>query len=244
MPTPNFNLPLINGASPISIVNDMNALATATDSAMGRLATQGDISAANTKAQTALDTATKAQAGADKASATAKTANDAAATANSAALAAQSSANDAQQSANSAYTLANTIQNNISDAETYTKAGSYRLSDTSYTAVLYVADDNKHFKLIGDAVGTKSKSAIPGLSGLYGAKLTTDSPLGALRNGIEINGVGYLHLTSDGSTYTARVAVGTDGNIYLDPTKSNTTLSGVHFGFLNVACNYKTPLPK
>lgn len=242
MPTPNFNLPLINGASPISIVDDMNALATAADSAMGRLATQGDISAADTKAQTALDTATKAQTDADKASAAAKTANDAAATANSAAVGAQSSANDAQQSANSAYTLANTIQNNLSAAETYAKAGSYKLSDANYTAALYVADDHKHFKLIGDAVGTKSKSAIPGLTGLYGAKLTTDSPLGALRAALEIPGVGFLHL-SDGGTYSARIAVGTDGNIYLDPTKSNATLTTVHFGFLNIACDYKTPLP-
>ena len=242
MPTPNFNLPLINGASPISIVNDMNALATAVDSAMGRLATQGDISVANTKAQTALDTATKAQTGADKASAAAKTANDAAATANSTALAAQSSANDAQQSANSAYTLANSIQNHISAAETYTKAGSYHLSDANYTVALYVADDNKHFKLIGDAVGTKSKTAIPGLAGLYGAKLTTDSPLGPVRDALEIPGVGFLRL-SDGGSYTARIAVGTDGNIYLDPTKSNSTLTTPHFGFLNIACNYKTPLP-
>ena len=242
MPTPNFNLPLINGASPISIVNDMNALATAADSAMGRLATQGDISAANTKAQTALDTATKAQAGADKASAAAKTANDAAATANSVALAAQSSANDAQQSANNAYTLANTIQNNISAAETYTKAGSYRLTDANYTAVLYVADDKKHFKLVGDVVGTKSKIAIPGLTGLYGAKLTSDSPLGTLRDALEIPGVGFLRL-SDGMTYSARIAVGNDGNIYLDPTKTNTTLTTVHFGFHNIACDYKTPLP-
>lgn len=242
MPTPNFNLPLINGASPISIVNDMNALATATDSAMGRLATQGDISSVNTKAQTALDTATKAQAVADKASAEAKTANDAAATANSAALAAKSSANDAQQSANSAYTLANTIQNGISSAETYRKAGAYILSDANYSAVLYVSDDNKNFKLIGDVVGTKSKSAIPGLSGSYGAKLTTDSPLGALKTALEIPGVGFLHL-SDGGAYGAKIAVGTDGNIYLDPTKSNATLTSVHFGLLNIQCNYKTPLP-
>jgi hypothetical protein len=242
MPTPNFNLPLINGASPISIVNDMNSLASAADSAMGTLATQGDISAANTKAQTALDTATKAQSEADKASAAAKTANDAAATANSTALAAQSSANDAQQSANSAYTLANTIQNGISASATYTKSGSYTLSDSNYTAVLYVSDDKQHAKLIGDVVGTKSKSAIPGLSGFYGAKLTTDSPLGAVRNAVEIPGVGFL-LLSDGGIYSARIAVGTDGNIYLDPTKSNATLTSVHFGFLNISYNYKTPLP-
>lgn len=242
MPTPNFNLPLINGASPISIVKDMNSLATAADSAMGTLATQGDISATNTKAQTALDTATKAQAGADKASAAAKTANDTAATANSTALVAQSSANDAQQSANSAYTLANTIQNAISASETYTKAGAYALSDSNYNATLYKADDNQHFKLIGDVVGTKSKTAIPGLSGFYGAKLTADSPLGALRDALEIPGVGFLRL-ADGGVYGARIAVGTDGNIYIDPSKSNATLTSVHFGFLNISCNYKTPLP-
>lgn len=242
MPTPNFNLPLINGAAPISIVNDMNSLATSVDSAMGTLATQGDISATNTKAQTALDTATRAQAGADKASADAKTANDTAATANSTALVAKSAANDAQQSANSAYTLATTIQNGISASETYTKAGAYSLSDTNYESALYVSDDNQKLKLLGDVVGTKSKTAIPGLSEFYGAKLTTDSPLGALRTAVEIPGAGFLAL-SDGGIYTARIAVGTDGNIYLDPTRSNTTLTSVHFGFLNIPCNYKTPLP-
>lgn len=242
MSTPNFNLPLINGASPISIVNDMNRLATATDSAMGTLATQGDISSANTKAQTALDTATKAQVDADKASAAAKTANDAAATANSVALEAQSSANAALQSANNAYTFANTIQNTIVDGDTFSKAGQYKLTDANYSATLYVADDKTHFKLIGDVVGTKNKSSIPGLSGYYGAKLTTDSPLGALKTAIEIPGVGFLRL-QDGGLYTARLAAGTDGNIYLDPTMTNSALTSVHFGFLNITCNYKTPLP-
>lgn len=242
MPTPNFNLPLINGASPINIVNDMNALATSADSAMGTLATQGDISAVNTKAQTALDIATRTQASADKANAAAKTANDTAATANSAALGAQSSADDAQKSANSAYTLANTILNDISAAETYRKVGSYKLSDATYSADLYIADDNQHLKLIGDVIGTNAKSAIPGRQGYYGAKLTTDSPLGALQKALEITGVGFLRLGAD-EIWTARIAVGTDGNIYLDPTKSNATLTSAHFGFLNITCNYKTPLP-
>lgn len=109
MPTPNFKLPLINGASPISIVNDMNALATATDSAMGTLATQGDISAVRTVANQAAKDATAATSKADVASATADTASQTASTAlsqSNTAIAtseqAATSAANAQNSANSA----------------------------------------------------------------------------------------------------------------------------------------------
>lgn len=92
MPTPNFNLPLIDGASPISIVNDMNELATAADSAMGTLATQGDISGIKTQVTNANKVATEAQAEAVKASGAAEAASEAAATANATANAAEGSA--------------------------------------------------------------------------------------------------------------------------------------------------------
>lgn len=86
MPTPTFNLPLINGASPISIVNDMNALANAVDSALAALkagnATAADIElikqtaqAAQSEASNALTTATKAQGAAASAQQTANSAN-------------------------------------------------------------------------------------------------------------------------------------------------------------------------
>ena len=87
MPTPNFNLPTISGASPISIVNDLNGLAYAADSAMGNLATQSDISDVRTIANQAVTTATAAQKTADTAKgaadAAAKSAADATAQANS-----------------------------------------------------------------------------------------------------------------------------------------------------------------
>ena len=92
MPTPNFNLPLIDGASPISIVNDMNALAAAADSAMGTLATQGDISGIKTQVTNANKVATEAQSEAVKASGAAEAASEAAATANATANAAKGSA--------------------------------------------------------------------------------------------------------------------------------------------------------
>lgn len=38
MPTPNYDLPLITAASPIAFVDDYNALATATDSAIKQVA--------------------------------------------------------------------------------------------------------------------------------------------------------------------------------------------------------------
>lgn len=109
MPTPNFNLPLIDGASPISIVNDMNSLATAADSAMGTLATQGDISSVKTVANQAAKDATAAVSKADAASATAATASQTSSTAlsqSNTAIAtseqASTTAVNAQNSANSA----------------------------------------------------------------------------------------------------------------------------------------------
>lgn len=93
MPTPTFNLPLINGASPIAIVNDMNALANAVDAALAALkagmATEADIElikqtaeAAQTSANNAVTAAAKAQGAADAAQKTATTANVLATTAN------------------------------------------------------------------------------------------------------------------------------------------------------------------
>lgn len=93
MPTPVFNLPLINGASPISIVNDMNALANAVESALAALkagsATAADIElirktaeAAQSSANDALTAAAKAQGAAASAQQTANTANTLATTAN------------------------------------------------------------------------------------------------------------------------------------------------------------------
>lgn len=93
MPTSTFNLPLINGASPISIVNDMNALANAVDSALAALkagtATAADIElikqtaeAAQSGANGALNAAAKAQGAAASAQQTANSANVLATTAN------------------------------------------------------------------------------------------------------------------------------------------------------------------
>lgn len=93
MPTPTFDLPLINGASPISIVNDMNALANAVDAALAALkagtATAADIElikqtaeAAQGSAGNALTAAAKAQGAAASAQQTANSANALATTAN------------------------------------------------------------------------------------------------------------------------------------------------------------------
>ena len=107
MPTPTFNLPLINGASPISIVNDMNALANAVDSALAALkagsATAADIElirqtaeAAQNTANNAVTAAAKAQGAADAAQQTATSASTIATTANEKASIAASNATDAK----------------------------------------------------------------------------------------------------------------------------------------------------
>lgn len=93
MPTPTFSLPLISGKSPISIVNDMNALANAVDSALASLkagnATVADIElikqtveATKSIADNAITAAAKAQGAATSAQQTANSANALATTAN------------------------------------------------------------------------------------------------------------------------------------------------------------------
>ena len=99
MNTPTFNLPLINGASPISIVNDMNALANAVDAALA------DLKAGNA---TAADIELIKQ--------TAEAAKSSANDANTAAAKAQGAAASAQQTANSANALATTANENSSIA--------------------------------------------------------------------------------------------------------------------------------
>ena len=99
MPTPTFNLPLINGASPIAIVNDMNSLANAVDAALASLktgtATAADIELIKKTAEAAKDSANNALTAAAKA---------------------QGAATSAQQTANNAYALATTANDNSSIA--------------------------------------------------------------------------------------------------------------------------------
>lgn len=110
MPTPTFNLPLIDGASPISIVNDMNALANAVDSALAALkagtATAADIElirktaeAAQSTANNAVTASAKAQGAADAAMKTATTANALATSANENSIIANTTATTAKNSA-------------------------------------------------------------------------------------------------------------------------------------------------
>lgn len=117
MPTANFNLPLIDPAAPISIVNDMNALATAADSAMGTLATSGDIASVRQVANNATAVAQEANANAQDAQGAAKTANEAAVAAQNTATVAQNTATAAQNTANGAAASVNAITRN--DVTTY-----------------------------------------------------------------------------------------------------------------------------
>lgn len=141
MPTTNFNLPLIDGASPISIVNDMNALATAADSAMGTLATQGDIASIRTVVNQAEKEATAAASKADAANATAGSASQTASTALSQSNTAIANAKSALTDANTANELAASavqsvnkfVSNNITriDRTNATTNDILRLTDAS-----------------------------------------------------------------------------------------------------------------
>lgn len=113
MATPNFNLPLIDGSSPISIVNDMNSLATAADSAMGTLATHGDLASIRTVADQAAKDATAAASKADAANATAGSASQTASTALAQSNTAISNAQSALADANTANELASSAVQSV-----------------------------------------------------------------------------------------------------------------------------------
>lgn len=136
MPTPTFHLPLIDGASPISIVNDMNGLAQAADAAMATLATQVDISTVKTLADSANKQASSALTAANDAKSAATVANDAA-------IAAQQTANTASNTANAAKGIADTAKAAIdtADAHTVTSAslGSCTLPSSAATSATTTA---------------------------------------------------------------------------------------------------------
>lgn len=113
MPTPNFNLPLINGASPISIVNDLNGLATAADSAMATLATKGDINSVKQIANQATKDATNANAAATRAETAAGNATETASTALSNSTTAIARAEQANTTANEANQIATLAQDSV-----------------------------------------------------------------------------------------------------------------------------------
>lgn len=113
MPTPTFNLPLINGNSPISIVNDMNALANAVDSALADLntgnVTAADIALIKKTAEAAQDLANNAVAAAAKAQGTADSAQQNATTANAIATTAKENSTIANANATAAKNAADAL---------------------------------------------------------------------------------------------------------------------------------------
>lgn len=110
MPTPNFNLPLIDGTSPISIVNDMNALAIAVDAALAALPTTNEIANIKVIASNANDNAIAATRNATEAKTVAQSAQENASSANATAAVANNTANTALTNANNAQATANSAQ--------------------------------------------------------------------------------------------------------------------------------------
>ena len=235
MPTPNFNLPLIDGASPISIVNDMNSLATAADSAMGTLATQGDISAIKTQVTNSNKVAAEAQTEAVKASGAAETASEAAATAQSAATTANTTATTALSEAREATSRAKTLEG-IVNLHAAAIHPDNPWKDTTETAQnCRVSDDGKHCEFYG-FVGTRDKKqynyaanadvksakrTIPGTSKNTGVPLyymgytpttTLTIPSASLYWTVSSNSEAFCQNNS----WVTNLYVGTDGVLYLD----------------------------
>lgn len=218
MPTPNFNLPLINGASPISIVNDMNSLATAVDSSMGTLATQGDVAAVNTLANNANKTASQSSISADEAKTIAKTAN-------TAANSASGVANTANATANSAYSLATDVETFIHNYTTFDLVQTEQpagISTSKFDFHVAVNRNRTAFRIWGHFYFTHGDNVslvpIPGQT-RYGIKLTNSSPLSPITKSYTFNlGIGTwdtFTVIAQGNIGLTSAAVGTDGNIYV-----------------------------
>lgn len=248
MPTPNFNLPLINGASPISIVNDMNALATAADSAMGTLATQGDISAIRTQVTNANKVATEAQAEAVKASGAAETASEAAATANATANAAKATADNAVAIASALKTQVDKIESHVyfQPMERHAKNP---WPESAWRGMR--SNDFSRFEINGfigvkpNATGDYAKNSainaakmtVPGAPGITGIPLFITGKKPA--NAFYIN-TGLFFQTENSSdpynynhAYTADVYIGTDGVAYLNTQTALESPTGISYGVCN-----------
>lgn len=225
MPTPNFHLPLINGASPINIVNDMNALATAIDSALGSLATQAQIAEIKQIAQ-------NAQASANDAAQTASNAKGIADAANTAATTAQATAVSANGTANSALSKANTNEANATNELTFSKIASISQSGNPaiYMDVLFNASQTK-FKCYGFIRvknGNIALQAIPGSAGRYGYKIDCNGALVHKFFELSTGGLSVWDTVASGISASSQavLAVGSDGNLYACVSNSQTINAG------------------
>ena len=239
MPTPNFNLPLINGASPISIVNDMNSLATAVDSAMGTFANASDLASIRTTANNAASTANTAAETAETAKGTAEAANAAAASAQSAATAANGTANTALANAGNANaTIANLF--NFKQIANQTQPGNANVQIT----VLLNANSTlfKFYGYIRCVDGTLNLSAIPGSDSKYGYKVDCGGALAKKYFEISAGGPGAWDKLSNVWEHIGQssAAVGSDGNLYLGLTTETSITTSTNTIYLQIypACLY------
>lgn len=214
MPTPNFNLPLINGASPINIVSDMNALATAVDSSLALLATNEQIAQIKQIATNALTAANSAEAAASKAEGEASAANETA-------VVAQSSANSASALANSANNKASKLEANANDENTWLKIGGAKLDgNAAIDVTVLINSAATKFKIYGYTKisnGTLSLVSIPGFAGKYGYKIDCGNALAKTGFSVVTGGIYVWDAISRGITRSlvSSVTVGTDGNPYI-----------------------------
>lgn len=230
MPTPNFNLPTINGASPISIVNDLNGLAYAADAAMGNLATQGDISAIRTQVTNANKVATEAQTEAVKATGAAEAASEAAETANATANAAKGSADNANAAVTALKTQTDKIESHVyfHELERHAKnpfpANSWRgMRSNDYSRfeingfVGVKPDGGDGYASHADIIA--ARTVIPGTTAAYGVPLFIIGKQPT--NAIAINSGMFFRTDNRSDPYSYNAAficniyVGTDGVAYV-----------------------------
>lgn len=248
MPTPNFNLPLINGASPISIVNDMNGLAAAVDAAMGTLSSQGDISAIRTQVTNANKVASEAQAEAVKA-------NGAAAAASKEAATAIATANAAKATADKAVNLASALKTQIDKIESHVYFQSMELHEKNpFPANTWRgmrSNDYSRFEING-FIGVKpkggegyasyadivaAKTVIPGTTAAYGVPLfivgKQPTSVIAINSGMFFRTENASDPYSYNAAYICDIYIGTDGVAYLATENALDRANSICYGNCN-----------
>lgn len=227
MATQHYNLPTINGADPISSVNAINGLANAVDSAL--YVVDAEATQIGTKADSAAQTASEASTAANAATTNATAALQAAQGASSTAATAASNANEAI--AQVAALASKFVLSEVSTSSNVSHTG-----DPAVSLTLAKNTDGSIYKFYGNVynegttAATLTKVAIPGGSGNYAYGVATGLMVAAPASAYIVRPAGFRnHYHTSASTATdagiSGFAVGTDGQVYIEPASGNTAVS-------------------
>lgn len=232
MATEHYNLPTINGADPVSLVDTINGLANAADVAL--YAVDQHSAGLESAVETATGTANSASAAASAASTNATAAQQAAAAAQQTAQAASQTAAAAQQTAQAVGTDLDAFKQVFTLDDVTTVSSGLGISGaTDYYFTLAKNSDGSIFKLYGNVYDattggsavTGTMVAVPGLSGVTG--IASGLYVGQPDAAYQVAAAGNIvHWTSSVivNYLFLNFAVGSDGQIYLFTGMTGNTI--------------------